>query len=251
MTFFLCTAKLYYISVIQGVITFQRAEFESIDTDLRLAFLFGFLLFGNIIDNSPTPKLMAILLQFSLAIVWTATGLLVNYIVSQEDLQGKLPDLVSYMMVKIMSLAQVLAAGLILINILQVYNWFTTKHICTMLALYFLAQFLGYMTPINFVSALYWSAEPIMYYIGGVLFILFAIIDIWAFQFNPLQINIFLDQETDLGEESKAKLSFGSVAYEAEFRYSEGSNSRGTMQALSHEVRQRKQIDKGTFDALN
>ena len=112
---------------------------------------------------------------------------------TQEDIHQELPDLVSYMMVKIMSLAQILAAGLVLINILQVYNWFKRKHICTMLALYFLAQFLGYMTPITLLKNLYWAATPILYYIGGGLFTLFAVVDIWAFKFNPLQINIFLD----------------------------------------------------------
>ena len=43
------------------------------------------------------------------------------------------------MFVKLEGFAQIVAGGLVLINILQVYNWFTQKHICTMLALYFLA----------------------------------------------------------------------------------------------------------------
>ena len=55
-----------------------------------------------------------------------------------------------------------------------------------MLAIYFLAQFLGYMTPITLLESLYWAAEPKMYYIGGGVFILFAILDIWVFWFNPL-----------------------------------------------------------------
>ena len=152
---------------------------------MRIAFLFGFLLFGNIVDNSATPKIMVISIQIILALVWILTGGLVSYIMTQEGIDGssevELPPLVSYMMVKMMSLAQIFAAGLVLINILQVYNWFTTRHICTMLALYFLSQFLGYMTPIYMIEQLYWAAYPKMYYIGGVLFFAFAIIDIWAF----------------------------------------------------------------------
>ena len=44
----------------------------------------------------------------------------------------------------------------------------------------------------------YWACEPILYYIGGGVFILFGLLDYWAFQFNPLQINIYLDDSQDL-----------------------------------------------------
>ena len=98
------------------------------------------------------------------------------------------------MFVKLESFAQILAAGLVLINILQVYNWFTHRHICTMLALYFIAQFLGYMTPIVLLENLYDAAKPRMYFIGGVVFTFLGLLDFWSFWFNPLQVNIFLDQ---------------------------------------------------------
>ena len=41
---------------------------------------------------------------------------------------------------------------------------------------------------------LYNAAKPRMYYIGGLVFILLGVLDIWIFYFNPLQVNIFLDQ---------------------------------------------------------
>ena len=50
-----------------------------------------------------------------------------------------------------------------------------------MLALYFLAQFLGYMTPIYLLAELYYAAKPRVYYIGGALFFLFGALDIWVF----------------------------------------------------------------------
>ena len=87
------------------MITFQRAEFDDLDFDLRIAFLFGLLLVGNIIDNTPTPKSMAIILQFSLAVVWIFTGGIVNYILSLRQLGKKLPTYVDYMFVKIMAMA--------------------------------------------------------------------------------------------------------------------------------------------------
>ena len=41
---------------------------------------------------------------------------------------------------------------------------------------------------------LYNAAKPRMYYIGGLVFIFLGFLDIWIFYFNPLQVNIFLDQ---------------------------------------------------------
>ena len=66
---------------------------------------------------------------------------MIVYIEAKENEPGKLPDEdeIIYMFIKLTSTSQILAAGLVLVNILQVYNWFTRKHICTMLALYFLA----------------------------------------------------------------------------------------------------------------
>ena len=60
MIFFLCFAKLYYISLLQGVLTFNRQEFNWIDTDLRVSFIVGLLTFGNLIDNIQTPKYLCI-----------------------------------------------------------------------------------------------------------------------------------------------------------------------------------------------
>ena len=93
ITFFLCFSKLYYISLLQGVITFNRQEFNSLHTDLRIAFLVGLLVIGNIIDNIPSPKFIAIALQLTLAIVWTATGLMVAFISEEQKRHPEyLPD---------------------------------------------------------------------------------------------------------------------------------------------------------------
>ena len=123
------------------------------------------------------------------------TGLILAYMRKKQDDPSSLPDRedIFYMFVKLDGCAQMSAAGLLLINILQVYNWFTQKHICTMLALYFLAQFLGYMTPIKLLHFLFDAAKPRMYYIGGAAFAFLGFLDIWVFYFNPLQVNIYLD----------------------------------------------------------
>ena len=65
-----------------------------------------------------------------------------------------------------------------------------------MLALYFVAQFLGIVTPVEMVERVYWVCTPTWYNIGGMVFIVLGILDFWTFQFNPMQINIYLDQTT-------------------------------------------------------
>ena len=94
------------------------------------------------------------------------------------------------------NLAQIAAAGIVIINILQVYNWFNEKYINTMIGFYFLAQFLGYMVPLPVLnSGGYWAAQPECYYVAGSAMIFLGVLDHWTFSFNPLQKNIFLDKE--------------------------------------------------------
>ena len=81
---------------------------------MRIAFLVGLLVIGNIIDNISSPKRLAIALQLALAVVWAATGLMVAYIREQQkEHPGKLPDEadIFYMFVKLQGFAQILAAG--------------------------------------------------------------------------------------------------------------------------------------------
>ena len=61
--------------MLQGVVSFYSAEdFESDNTNQRLSFMFGLILFGNMIDNMNTPKAVAITLQICLAVTWVGTG---------------------------------------------------------------------------------------------------------------------------------------------------------------------------------
>ena len=55
-----------------------------------------------------------------------------------------------------------------------------------MLALYFIAQFLGIVTPVEMVERVYWVCIPMWYNIGGMVFIVLGILDFWTFQFNPM-----------------------------------------------------------------
>lgn len=142
LTFSLCFVKLYLISMLQGVVTFYAVEIEPNTTQMRLSFFFGLLLISSIVDNMNTPKSVAIGLQIGLALTWACLGLNNDFIYSTKQKDSE------YLLHPLEDLAQIFSAGIIIVNILQVYNWFMQKYITTMLGCYFLAQFLGYMTPV-------------------------------------------------------------------------------------------------------
>jgi len=54
------------------------------------------------------------------------------------------------------NLAEIISGGVILISILQIYNWFSYNHICSLLALYFSAELFGYLTPIPILPEKYY-----------------------------------------------------------------------------------------------
>ena len=79
------------------------------------------------------------------------------------------------------------------ISVLQLSNWFTQKHCNKMLALLFLSEFTGYITPLNFIADLEWSVRPVIFWVGGSFMVLISILEWFIFAFHPLQKNIFLD----------------------------------------------------------
>ena len=52
--------KLYSIGVIQGALTIYNAAFGKDIIFLKITFLLGLILFGNIVDNISKPKWVAI-----------------------------------------------------------------------------------------------------------------------------------------------------------------------------------------------
>ena len=113
------------------------------------------------------------------------------------------------------------AAGVILINILQMYNWTNKRFIQVVLIFYFLQQFLGYISPLPYNPWCQWALSPKYYYPIGFAMILLGVLDIWIFFFNPLQNNIFFDQEKSLNKAVAAKSnrsadSFAGVAAASE-----------------------------------
>ena len=62
MLIILCALKMYFISVMQGEVTMFSHLFNESEYSLRMAFIFGYVLVGNIVDNLAKPKALAIIL---------------------------------------------------------------------------------------------------------------------------------------------------------------------------------------------
>ena len=84
LTLALCMVKLYIISTIQGSITIYNPEFGKFQDNLKLTFMFGLIIFGNVVDNVSQPKWVAIFLQLALGASWIINGFIV-YKFEHED----------------------------------------------------------------------------------------------------------------------------------------------------------------------
>ena len=105
-------------------------DHNAVMREARLAFLFGMLIVGNVVDNVATPRTLVIVLQLGLAFCWFINGWELEIALKEEscnefkDANGDLAELFS--------------AGVILTNTIQVYNWFSRKYIQIILIGYFL-----------------------------------------------------------------------------------------------------------------
>jgi hypothetical protein len=91
------------------------------------------------------------------------------------------------------NLGQISASCVILTSVLQVYNWFSHKSICTMMALFFSSEYFGFMTPIPLLTKFDYASEPIYYFAAGVLFLAISAIESKTFAYCPLEKNILVD----------------------------------------------------------
>lgn len=102
---------------------------------------------GNSIDNIENPKLLSIFSLLSLSIIWFLTAAWVDDALNEAT--GLPPSVI---IVYLANAAQVVSTGVILVSIMQIYNWFSHKSICTMMSIFFGAEFVGYLTPIPYVT---------------------------------------------------------------------------------------------------
>lgn len=176
-----------------------------------MTFMFGLVIVGNVVDNVSQPRWVILFLQISLGVCWVLTGTIVHFNETHFKDHSKESEFshdIRLTYLNNLMVAQLLGSGVVIINILQVSNWFTQRHINKMLALFLMTQFAGYITPLEVNSHLYDSVQPTVYWVCGGVMLLISIVDKYSFAFHPLQKNIFLDQEDQLiGEEEKQKES--------------------------------------------
>ena len=60
------------------------------------------------------------------------------------------------------------------------------------------------MTPLQFLSDLFYSVYPVVYFTAAGIFVLVTILEKWVFAFHPLQKDIFIDQDTVIEERNSA-----------------------------------------------
>ena len=157
-----------------------------------MTFMFGLVVIGNVVDNVSEPKWVTIFLQGTLGLCWIISGCLIHYFEKQDqdpdspEHDSSLIDSIKQGFLNQLMVAQFLGSGVIIINILQISNWFTQMHINKMLALFLMTQFGGYMTPLDWIEKLYDSVHPIVYWGCGGGMLAISIVDKYIFAFHPL-----------------------------------------------------------------
>ena len=132
---------MYLIGALQGSMTVYVVEFDPIVYELRITSLVGFMLAGNIVDNIGNPYRLMVGLSFLQAIFWIMSGFYLDVINPDCSIENKYP---------MGGLSEIISSAIVLIDILQLYNWFSQKYIQAVLILYFAFQYLSYVTPIDY-----------------------------------------------------------------------------------------------------
>jgi len=84
LTLAICMVKLYIISVIQGSMTIYNSSFGRLAIFLKMTFMLGLIIVGNVVDNVSQPKWVAIFLQLALGVSWFLTGCIVYQALHDE-----------------------------------------------------------------------------------------------------------------------------------------------------------------------
>ena len=104
-----------------------------------MTFMFGLVIVGNVVDNVSQPRWVILFLQVSLGVCWVLTGTIVHFNETHFEEHSKESEFshdIRLTYLNNLMVAQLLGSGVVIINILQVSNWFTQRHINKMLALF-------------------------------------------------------------------------------------------------------------------
>jgi len=83
------------------------------------------------------------------------------------------------------NIASILTSGVVMINILQIYNCFSLRRLSTVMSLFLTAEFFGYYADTYIVLSSAQLNSSVYYYAAGVIFMLFGVFDVFYFAFEP------------------------------------------------------------------
>lgn len=190
-----CLTKYFVIALVEGEIDFFKT-FSSDITDpstfvenrefpIHLTFLLAYIVAGNLIDNVQSQKAMIVTCDICLGLSWIVFGL-INRIDKQEDRHRS--QLIFYWI----CITQIFAATTILLNVLQIYNWFSFRRVSLMLAVYFLVDLVGKYIQDAFAKNPFFRHSGIDF-IFGVVFVICGVVDYFTFCFQPAALNVYID----------------------------------------------------------
>ena len=86
---------------------------------LKMTFMLGLLIFGNIVDNISQPKWLALFVQIALGFCWIMAGFEVNLIEHlNEDTRGHYKKRIEKNYFNSLKISQFLASGVVIISLL-------------------------------------------------------------------------------------------------------------------------------------
>ena len=164
---------------------------------------------------------MIVACDVCLGVSWIIFGL-INRIDKQEDKHRS--QLIFYWI----CITQVFAAATILLNVLQIYNWFSFRRVSLMLAMYFLVDLIGKYIQDAFDKNPFFT-DSYIDFIFGVVFVVWGAIDYFTFCFQPAALNVYIDQRqsfltSSVLDQSSRDGGVHSSSVISDNRYSDGNS---------------------------
>ena len=228
--FFIAAFKYYSIScVMVSSLVYEVVQkdghktrnWQLHDTNNTLTFALSLLFFGNLVDNlRGRQKHMIITLEVAFGIINLSQAGIEYYVYKVMDWESKTEKEICVNVILVCNHTRiVLGTGVYLILLLQVFNWFPSRMIHQMMALWTMAQALGFITWILMDTNMEWIKECVV----GSIFILIAIFDCFYFRMYPAQENIFVECEID---NRKEKQAFDSMNTRLKMHENDARNSK-------------------------
>lgn len=170
---------------------------------------FAFLFFGHIVDNVRDVKWLFIVLEISSSLWFVIMGAVFLHDGANGTDYGRTTFPFSFLLI----------SGMQIIQIIQLFNWFSKRRLNTVIGLWLLVQQAGQLVRfeidnicplLNFayfpyISNFFDTAAGYEFIVVGALFFMLAIFDSYSWVYHPFQRNILIDV-TDKSEAEQMQL---------------------------------------------